>query len=35
MFLTPVWEQAFGDTKTPLLILAEENGEGRLAQESA
>ena len=24
LFLTPVWEQAFGTTKTPLIVLADE-----------
>jgi hypothetical protein len=24
MFLSPIWEQAFGTTKTPLIVLAEE-----------
>jgi hypothetical protein len=27
MFLSPVWEQAFGTVKTPLLVLEEENKE--------
>jgi len=27
LFLSPVWEQAFGTTKTPLILLEEENGE--------
>jgi hypothetical protein len=35
MFLSPVWQNAFGDAKTPLLVLDEENGEGTPAQESA
>jgi hypothetical protein len=25
MFLTPVWEQAFGTTKTPLILFGEDN----------
>jgi hypothetical protein len=28
MYLVPVWEQAFGDAKVPLLVLEEEKGEG-------
>jgi hypothetical protein len=35
MFLTPLWHNACGDAKTPLLVLDEENGEGIPAQESA
>jgi hypothetical protein len=27
LFLAPVWEQAFGTTKTPLLVLDEENND--------
>jgi hypothetical protein len=35
MYLSPVWEQAFGTTTTPLLVLVEEKGEGTPASESA
>jgi hypothetical protein len=27
MFLSPVWERAFGNTKTPLLVLEDEHGQ--------
>jgi hypothetical protein len=27
MFLTPFWQQPFSDTKTPLIVREEENGE--------
>jgi hypothetical protein len=32
LFLTPVWEQPFGDAKTPLLMLAEEKEEAQTNQ---
>jgi hypothetical protein len=35
LYLSPVWERAFGTAKTPLLVLAAEKGAGTPASESA
>jgi hypothetical protein len=32
MFLAPVWKQAYGNAKTPLILLEEENGEYAITQ---